>query len=73
LSLTSKSKSNNSLPEDVLPIFRLLDASVYGGEMIISDPLDWQKLEDEYLVATFAKTAILDDLKIDVKTANPLV
>jgi predicted transcriptional regulator len=31
------------------PAFKLKDASVRGGEMLISDPRKWQELEDEHL------------------------
>jgi predicted transcriptional regulator len=33
------------------PAFKLKDASVRGGEILISDPRKWQELEDEHLVA----------------------
>jgi hypothetical protein len=33
------------------PVFKLKDASVRGGEMLISDPRKWQELEDEHLAA----------------------
>jgi Bacterial antitoxin of type II TA system, VapB len=33
------------------PVFKLKDASVRGGEMLISDPHKWQELEDEHLSA----------------------
>ena len=33
------------------PAFRLKDASVQGGELLISDPRKWQQLEDEHLSA----------------------
>ena len=31
--------------------FKLKDASFRGGEMLISDPRNWQQLEDEHLAA----------------------
>ena len=31
------------------PAFKLKDASVRGGEMLISDPRKWQEMEDEHL------------------------
>lgn len=31
--------------------FKLKDASVRGGEMLISDPRKWQEVEDEQLAA----------------------
>ncbi len=34
------------------PAFKLQDASVSGGKMLISDPRQWQQLEDEHLSAT---------------------
>ena len=36
------------------PAFKLADASVQGGEMLIKDPRDWQALEDEQLSARIA-------------------
>ena len=33
------------------PAFKLKDASVRGGEVLISDPRKWQQLEDEHLAA----------------------
>jgi hypothetical protein len=33
------------------PPFQLLDASVRGGEVLISNPRKWQLLEDEHLAA----------------------
>ncbi len=33
------------------PAFKLKDASVRGGEMLISDSRKWQQLEDEHLAA----------------------
>jgi hypothetical protein len=33
------------------PAFKLKDASVRGGKMLISDPRKWQELEDEHLAA----------------------
>ena len=33
------------------PAFKLQDASVSGGKMLISDPRQWQELEDEHLSA----------------------
>jgi hypothetical protein len=33
------------------PAFKFKDASVRGGEMLISAPRKWQKLEDEYLTS----------------------
>lgn len=33
------------------PAFILKDASVRGGEMLMSDPRKWQQLEDEHLSA----------------------
>ena len=34
--------------------FKLADASVQGGEMLIQDPRHWQALEDEHLRARIA-------------------
>lgn len=33
------------------PAFQLIDASIRGGEMLISDPRKWRQLEDEHLAA----------------------
>jgi predicted transcriptional regulator len=33
------------------PAIKFKDASVRGGEMLISAPRKWQKLEDEYLTS----------------------
>jgi predicted transcriptional regulator len=44
--------------------FKLKDASVHGGEILISDPHKWQQLEEDHVAATCAKTAILGDSKI---------
>jgi hypothetical protein len=33
------------------PTFKLKDASVRGGAMLVSDPRKWQDLEDEHLAA----------------------
>lgn len=34
--------------------FKLADASVHGGELLIQDPRSWQALEDEHLSARIA-------------------
>ena len=44
--------------------FKHKDASVHGGEMLISDPHKWQQLEEDHVAATCAKMAILGDSKI---------
>jgi hypothetical protein len=31
------------------PSFKLIDASVRGGEMLIADPRKWQEMEEEHL------------------------
>jgi hypothetical protein len=62
----SKSKLNdsiNSLLENGMPPFKFQDASVHGGEMLISDPRKWQGLEEEHLVSSLvipAKAGIHD-------------
>ena len=43
--------------------FQLQNASVHGGELLISDPCKWKVLEDEHVSANLAKTAILGDSK----------
>jgi hypothetical protein len=37
------------------PAFKLADASVQGGEMLIPDPRHWQALEDEHLSTRIAE------------------
>jgi predicted transcriptional regulator len=62
--LASKSQTTTSaLAEDGLhrvlndtqdkkqPDFQLIDASIRGGEMLISNPRKWRQLEDEHLAA----------------------
>lgn len=33
------------------PTFKLKDARVHGREMLISEPRDWQKLEEDHVIA----------------------
>jgi hypothetical protein len=33
------------------PAFRLKDESVRGGKMLVADPREWRKLEEEHVVA----------------------
>lgn len=44
-----KTEYNNSHFENELPAFK--DASVFGGEILISDPRKWQELEDDHIAA----------------------
>ena len=37
--------------------FKLKDARVHGQEILMSDPRDWQQLEDDHLSEHFAKPA----------------
>ena len=41
----------NDAQAEAKPAFKLFDASVRGGELLISDPRKWQQLEDEHLSA----------------------
>lgn len=41
----------NDAQAESKPAFKLKDASVRGGELLISDPRKWQQLEDEHLSA----------------------
>ena len=45
-------------------VFQLQDASVHGGELLISDTCKWKVLEDEHVSANLAKIVILGDSKI---------
>ena len=39
------------------PAFKLADASVQGGEMLLADPRHWLQLEDEHLTAGIKASA----------------
>jgi hypothetical protein len=39
------------------PAFKLKDARVHGQEILMSDPHDWQQLEDDHLSERIAKPA----------------
>lgn len=37
------------------PAFKLMDASVHGKEMLISDPRRWQQMEEDHVVSRIVK------------------
>lgn len=37
------------------PSFKLVDARVHGKAMLLSDPRDWQKLEEDEVIARVMK------------------
>ena len=39
------------------PVFKLADASVRGGSLLIADPRQWQQLEDAHIAAGFNAVA----------------
>lgn len=39
------------------PAFKLKDARVHGQELLMSDPRDWQRLEDDHLSGCITKPA----------------
>lgn len=47
-----KTQSNDSLHEVELPAFNLSNASIRGGEVLISDSREWIELEDEHLASS---------------------
>lgn len=49
--LNKPSQTLNDAQATTKPAFKLKDASVPGGDMLISDPRKWSELEDEYLAA----------------------
>ena len=45
---------NDSQPK-MKSAFKLVDASVHGKEMLISDPRRWQQMEEEHVVSRIIK------------------